>query len=84
LASHGLLRTEPGFSPNGLRGANVYVLNIAVLEVDGESDELDQNETNVQPEAAPPAETPDSAPSGRHRASRKSVRSWLPWRSRSS
>lgn len=80
LSQHGLLRTEPGFSPNGLRGANVYVLNMTALE----SDEPDQNGTAVPSGAASPAETSDSVPSGRGRASRKGVRSWLPWRSRSS
>lgn len=32
LTRHQLLRTEPGFSDNGLRGPNVYVLNMCALE----------------------------------------------------
>jgi hypothetical protein len=32
LVRHQLLRTEPGFSANGLRGPNVYVLNMCLLE----------------------------------------------------
>src|SRR5690606_41398213 len=32
LTQASLLRTEPGFSPSGLRGANVYVLNMTPLE----------------------------------------------------
>lgn len=31
LTRHGLLRTEPGFSANGLRGPNVYRLNLGEL-----------------------------------------------------
>lgn len=32
-----LLRTEPGFSASGLRGANVYVLNMTVLDPPSET-----------------------------------------------
>ena len=32
LTRESLLRTEPGFSSSGLRGANVYVLNMTVLD----------------------------------------------------
>lgn len=32
LTRNGLLRTESGFSANGLRGANVYTLNLGALE----------------------------------------------------
>lgn len=31
LTQHGLLRTESGFSANGLRGANVYSLDLVAL-----------------------------------------------------
>lgn len=32
LVREGLLRVEPGFSASGLRGANVYALNLTVIE----------------------------------------------------
>lgn len=32
LTRNSLLRTEPGYSANGLRGANVYALNLGLLE----------------------------------------------------
>lgn len=74
LTRNGLLRTEPGFSSTGLRGANVYLLNtIAIERPSGEilEDETGRIEAN-DPDAAGhlvSGEVP--APSGRHRSDRK-------------
>lgn len=84
LAGHGLLRSEPGFSSNGLRGANVYTLNMAALIPDGESGEQGENETDGLRAGSLPAGMGDSTASGRSDAPRKGGWSWLPWRSRSS
>lgn len=69
-----LLRTEPGFSSSGLRGANVYVLNMPVIEPSSTAileDETGRIDTD-EPESAGhlvSGEVP--APSGRHRSDRK-------------
>lgn len=76
LTRASLLRTEPGFSSSGLRGANVYVLNMAVIEPssasasEGESGRIEAEEPNV-PAHLVSGEVP--APSGRHRGERKSL-----------
>lgn len=60
LTQHGLLRTEPGFSANGLRGANVYLVNLAALGLaspqvsEGESD---QNRTEISDADPSPAQS---------------------------
>lgn len=58
LTQHGLLRTEPGFSANGLRGANVYFVNTAALEATSSGvlgDEAGQNRTGIPQAILPPA-----------------------------
>lgn len=66
LTRHGLLRSEPGFSANGLRGANVYTLNLAALGVTSSAvsgGESIQNRTSsgpVVPSPADPATSPAS------------------------
>lgn len=71
LTRNKLLRTEPGVSANGLRGANVYVLDMLTL---------DPPEEKEVPESVPPEpkvedvlevqeEVPES--SGRHRSERR-------------
>jgi len=69
-----LLRTEPGFSSSGLRGANVYVLNMSVIEPS--SSEVPEGETGrthaeegVSAGHLVSGEVP--APSGRHRNERR-------------
>lgn len=75
LTRAALLRTEPGFSSSGLRGANVYVLNMAVLEPpsvlipEGESGRTGTAEGDGP---GHPVSSDVPAPSGRHRSSRKS------------
>lgn len=58
LTQHGLLRTEPGFSTNGLRGANVYALNLVALgptSTPVHEGESDQNRASEPQSAASPA-----------------------------
>jgi hypothetical protein len=74
LTRQSLLRTEPGFSSSGLRGANVYVLNMTAIEPPSEPVLEDESGRTVAEEPDVPAhpvsgEVP--APSGRHRSSRK-------------
>lgn len=76
LTTSSLLRTEPGYSNSGLRGANVYVLNMVALEPP--SSLLPEGETGRSEAEEPvvPAQRPSSEPmtsSGRHRAERKSL-----------
>lgn len=61
LVRHQLLRTEPGFSANGLRGPNVYVLNMCVLE---EQPEPSPEEPRVPEQRSGPEEVlpPSSGP----------------------
>lgn len=74
LTRASLLRTEPGFSSSGLRGANVYVLNMTVIEPPSEPITEDESGRTGAGEDDGPAhlvsgEVP--APSGRHRVERK-------------
>lgn len=70
LVRSGLLRVEPGLSSSGLRGANVYVLNMAVLEpssteiLEDETGRIDADDSEA-PAHLVSGEVP--APSGRHR-----------------
>jgi hypothetical protein len=71
LARSGLMRVEPGFSPSGLRGANIYALDIlTITEPSGSSfqGESTRNETKgfVLPGHPDSEEVP--VPSGRHRS----------------
>lgn len=73
LTRSGLLRVEPGFSGSGLRGANVYVLNMTAIEPPSTS--ILEDETgriDTENPVMPDPEVPDSvsAPSGRHRVER--------------
>lgn len=75
LTRAALLRTEPGFSSSGLRGANVYVLNMAVIEPP--STEIPESESGRTPTmeddgSIHPTSGEVPAPSGRHRSDRKS------------
>lgn len=61
LMRHCLLRTEPGTSATGLRVANIYVLNLCVLEPPSTlvlEDESGQNETGEPGEGSRPASMP--------------------------
>lgn len=76
LNQFGLLRTEPGFSASGLRGANVYVLNVAVIEPPSSpilEDETGRTGVDGSPVAAHPVSGEVPAPSGRHRTGRKTL-----------
>lgn len=85
LTQQALLRTEPGFSASGLKGANVYVLNMTALEPASESDSEDETGriTAEEPVGAGhlvSGEVP--APSGRHRSERKGfLRRFFGWSS---
>lgn len=76
LTQHSLLRTEPGFSSSGLRGANVYVLNMTVIEppstdvLEGETGRTMSDDSD-EPGHLVSGEVP--APSGRHRSERSSL-----------
>jgi hypothetical protein len=75
LTQRKLLRTEPGFSASGLRGANVYVLNMTTLEPpleevpEGESGQMRSDDSVVPDQQLPDGVAPAS---GRHRSDRKS------------
>lgn len=74
LTRNGLLRTEPGFSSTGLRGANVYVLNLTAIEPPSEpilEDETGRIEADDSDVAGHPVPEEVPAPSGRHRSERK-------------
>jgi hypothetical protein len=80
LTQQGLLRTEPGFSSSGLRGANVYVLNMPVLDPpssDVLEDEIGRTPAEDSIAAAHPVSGEVPAPSGRHRSDRQGVWSKL-------
>jgi hypothetical protein len=87
LTQRGLLRTEPGFSANGLRGANIYALNLRLLG-DGSSDvpdgESGQNRTGDLPSSTGPATSLDSATSTEGGEGRRGLLSRLFRRSSSS
>lgn len=74
LTRNGLLRTEPGFSATGLRGANVYVLNMTAIEPPSEpilEDETGRIEADDSDAAGHQVSGEVPAPSGRHRSERK-------------
>jgi hypothetical protein len=87
LAHAGLLRIERGFSPSGLRGANVYVLNLTAIKPSSthfQADEIgrmDADELDV-PGHLVSGEVP--APSSGHRGERKGFWKGLFGRSASS
>lgn len=61
LTRQGLLRTETGYSANGLRGANVYVLDLALLgpvSVSDSQGESGQNWTDKPTDVVSPANLP--------------------------
>lgn len=70
LARHGLLRTEPGFSASGLRGANVYTLNLCKLDpsfgasLEGESGQ--KRASHSAPTSRPAMEPLPTPSRGRH------------------
>lgn len=66
LTQGGLLRTEPGFSANGLRGANVYAVNLGLLEPTSASTMEGESGQN---RASEPQSTASPAPSGLREAS---------------
>lgn len=75
LTRANLLRTEPGFSSSGLRGANVYVLNMPVIEpssVQVPGDESGRIVTDEDEGAGHRDSSRVPAPSRRHRGERKS------------
>jgi hypothetical protein len=80
LTQRGLLRTEPGFSANGLRGANIYALDLRLLG-GGSSDvpagESGQNRTANPLSPATPAPSPSSAASSEGVGERRSLFSRL-------
>ncbi|AYD81273.1 hypothetical protein SEA_KELA_105 [Streptomyces phage Kela] len=74
LTQASLLRTEPGFSSSGLRGANVYVLNMTTIEPASVQDsEVESGRIGAQDrDVAGQKESGDvQAASGRHRGERK-------------
>lgn len=76
LTQQALLRTEPGFSASGLKGANVYVLNMTALEPASTPNPEDETgrikaEEPVGAGHLVSGEVP--APSGRHRSERKGL-----------
>lgn len=76
LTRANLLRTEPGFSSSGLRGANVYVLNMLAIEPPSEQNsegETGRIETEEPDEPAHMVSGEVPAPSGRHRSERKGI-----------
>jgi hypothetical protein len=87
LTQRGLLRTEPGFSVNGLRGANIYALDLRLLG-GGSSDvpggESGQNRTGDLPSSTTPATSSGSATSTEDGGARKGFLSRLFRRSPSS
>lgn len=73
LVRSGLLRVEPGFSGSGLRGANVYVLNMTAIEPPSKQILEDETgRTDTEEPDSPDHEVPGavSTPSGRHRVER--------------
>lgn len=74
LTREGLLRTKPGFSSSGLRGANVYVLDLSVLgPASGHilEDEIGRIDAEDPDAVTPPPSGEGATPSGRHRSERK-------------
>lgn len=71
LTRNRLLRTEPGLSANGLRGANVYVLDMMTLDPPQESKASDP--TPTEPVAEGVLEVPEEVPepSVPHRSKRR-------------
>lgn len=71
LVRSGLMRVEPGFSQSGLRGANIYVLNMLAIETPSGPSFQDEPERIRTTDFVLPGH-PDSAdlpaPSGRHRS----------------
>jgi len=87
LTRSGLLRTEPGFSATGLRGANVYVLNLTAIDPPSEQvleDETGRIEADDPDAAGHQVSEEIPTPSGRHRSERKGFLYGLFRRSRSS
>ncbi|AXH66267.1 hypothetical protein SEA_SATIS_106 [Streptomyces phage Satis] len=87
LTQQGLLRTEPGFSSSGLRGANVYVLNMTVLDPPSASileDETGRTDADDSSTPGHPVSGEVPAPSGRHRSDRPSLWSRLLGKGKSS
>jgi hypothetical protein len=73
LLRSGVLRVEPGFSGSGLRGANVYVLNMTAIEPPSTTvpgDETGRTDADDSDAAAQPVSGEVPAPSGRHRQER--------------
>lgn len=74
LTRAGLLRTERGFSSSGLRGANVYVLNMTVIEppsIPFQEDETGRMEADEPETPGHLVSREVPAPSGGHRGARK-------------
>ena len=79
LVRNMLLRTEPGFSPSGLRGANVYVLNLPALGIDSRQileDETGRTDADESGGAGHPTSGEVPAPYEGHRGTRKSFLRW--------
>ena len=76
LSDQSLLCVEPGHSPSGLRGANVYVLNMGALTSPSTSFREREPDQKGMDEMQLPSVTPDSevaAPDGTSSPTRKSV-----------
>jgi hypothetical protein len=74
LSSQSLLCVEPGYSARGLRGANVYVLNLGALEPPSDissTGESGENVTEGTASAASPADPGSSVEFARPTSGRK-------------